>query len=98
VVAGTEMLLFDCGNGIPDHLAQIGRLPAVNKLFCTHLHRITLKVCPFLWMNWNAWAGATLRSQFGDPAGVRSASGHGRRAPTSAANTVGSITIPFKFN
>jgi ribonuclease Z len=57
VVAGTEILLFDCGNNIPDHLAQIGRLAAVNKVFLTHLHSDHTEGLPVLWMNWNAWAG-----------------------------------------
>jgi ribonuclease Z len=57
VVAGTEILLFDCGNGIPDHLAQIGRLAAVNKVFLTHLHSDHTEGLPVLWMNWSAWAG-----------------------------------------
>lgn len=56
VVAGSEVLLFDCGHGIPDHLAQIGRL-TVNKVFLTHLHSDHTEGLPVLWMNWEAWSG-----------------------------------------
>ena len=57
VVAGSEILLFDCGHGIPDHLAEIGALTSVNKVFLTHLHSDHTEGLPVLWMNWDAWAG-----------------------------------------
>jgi ribonuclease BN (tRNA processing enzyme) len=37
VVAGSEVLLFDCGHGVPDRLAQVGRT-GVSKVFLTHVH------------------------------------------------------------
>ena len=37
VVAGTEILLFDCGNSIPDHLAQIGCLGWTGQHFAFRL-------------------------------------------------------------
>ena len=57
VVAGSEVLLFDCGHGVPDRLFQIGRLSAVNKVFLTHLHSDHTEGLPELWMNENAWSG-----------------------------------------
>jgi ribonuclease Z len=56
VVAGPEVLLFDCGHGVPDRLFQIGRLSTVNKLFLTHLHSDHTEGLPELWMNENAWS------------------------------------------
>ena len=66
VVAGSEILLFDCGHGIPDHLAQINRL-YVNKVFLTHLHSDHTEGLPVLWMNWDAWVsrGTTPLSVWG---------------------------------
>lgn len=37
VVAGAEVLLFDCGHGVPNRLAQLGRTN-VSKVFLTHVH------------------------------------------------------------
>jgi len=37
VVAGSEILLFDCGHGIPNRIAQVGRT-GVSKVFLTHVH------------------------------------------------------------
>jgi ribonuclease Z len=54
VVAGSEVLLFDCGHGIPNRLAQVGRTGA-NKVFLTHVHSDHTEGLPELWMNENTW-------------------------------------------
>jgi ribonuclease Z len=54
VVAGSEVLLFDCGHGVPNRLAQIGRA-GVSKVFLTHLHSDHSEGLPELWMNEVAW-------------------------------------------
>jgi ribonuclease Z len=56
VVAGSEVLLFDCGHGVPDRLAQLGRI-GVNKVSLTRLHSDHTGKLPVLWMNENTWAG-----------------------------------------
>ena len=54
VVAGSELLLFDCGRGVPERLAQIGA-QAVNRVFLTHLHSDHTEGLPILWMNEITW-------------------------------------------
>ena len=54
VVAGPELLLFDCGRGVPENLALIGAA-FVNKVFLTHLHSDHTEGLPILWMNENTW-------------------------------------------
>lgn len=53
VVAGSELLLFDCGRGVPERLAQIGAIPT--KVFLTHLHSDHTEGLPILWMNEVMW-------------------------------------------
>ena len=60
VVAGSELLLFDCGRGVPERLAQIGA-QSVNKVFLTHLHSDHTEGLPILWMNESTW-GARLNT------------------------------------
>ena len=55
VVAGSEILLFDCGHGVPDRLAQLART-GVSKVFLTHLHSDPLEGLPELWMNEVTWS------------------------------------------
>src|SRR5215469_2822003 len=66
VVAGSEVLLFDCGHGIPNRLAQVGRT-GVNKVFLTHVHSDHTEGLPELWMNENTWGsrGSTPLSVWG---------------------------------
>jgi ribonuclease Z len=54
VVAGSELLLFDCGRGVPERLGQIGA-QGVNKVFLTHLHSDHTEGLPILWMNESTW-------------------------------------------
>jgi ribonuclease Z len=54
VVAGSEVLLFDCGHGVPNRLAQIGRT-GVSKVFLTHVHSDHTEGLPELWMNELTW-------------------------------------------
>ena len=50
VEAGGEVLLFDCGRGIPVRLSQAGpNYPAVNQLFLSHLHSDHTEGIPDLW-------------------------------------------------
>jgi ribonuclease Z len=65
-VAGSEILLFDCGHGIPDRLAQVGRT-GVSKVFLTHVHSDHTEGLPELWMNENTWSarGSTPLSVWG---------------------------------
>jgi ribonuclease Z len=53
--ANQELLLFDCGRGVPENLAQIGAT-LVNKVFLTHLHSDHTEGLPILWMNENTWS------------------------------------------
>jgi ribonuclease Z len=59
VVAGSgpnqELLLFDCGRGVPENLGYIGAT-FVNKVFLTHLHSDHVEGLPILWMNENTWS------------------------------------------
>jgi ribonuclease Z len=55
VVAGTEVLLFDCGHGVPNRLAQVGRT-SVSKVFLTHVHSDHTEGLPELWMNEVTWS------------------------------------------
>jgi len=55
VVAGPEVLLFDCGHGVPDRLAQLGRT-GVSHVFLTHLHSDHTEGLPELWMNEVTWS------------------------------------------
>jgi ribonuclease Z len=66
VVAGSEVLLFDCGHGVPDRLAQVGRT-GVSKVFLTHVHSDHTEGLPELWMNENTWGsrGSTPLSVWG---------------------------------
>src|SRR5215471_13392236 len=68
VVAGSEVLLFDCGHGVPTRLAQLGRI-GVNKVFLTHVHSDHTEGLPELWMNENTWSarGNTPLSVWGPP-------------------------------
>jgi ribonuclease Z len=68
VVAGTEVLLFDCGHGVPTRLGQLGRT-GVNKVFLTHVHSDHTEGLPELWMNENTWSarGSTPLSVWGPP-------------------------------
>jgi ribonuclease Z len=68
VVAGSEVLLFDCGHGIPNRLAQVNRI-GVSKLFLTHVHSDHTEGLAELWMNENTWSarGNTPLSVFGPP-------------------------------
>jgi ribonuclease Z len=51
VQAGGQTLLFDCGRGVTQRLAQLGvKLGAVNKLFITHLHSDHVVGIPDLWL------------------------------------------------
>ena len=54
VVAGTELLLFDCGRGVPENLSLIGA-PFVDKVFLSHLHSDHTEGLPILWMNELTW-------------------------------------------
>jgi len=54
VVAGSEVLLFDCGHGVPNRLAQLGRTN-VSKVFLTHVHSDHTEGLPELWMNEITW-------------------------------------------
>ena len=54
VVAGPEILLFDCGHGVPNRLAQVGRT-YVSKVFLTHVHSDHTEGLPELWMNEVTW-------------------------------------------
>ena len=54
VQAGPETLLFDCGRGVPERLAQLGSL-GVSKVFLTHLHSDHTQGLPILWMS--GWQG-----------------------------------------
>ena len=53
VVAGPEVLLFDCGHGVPDRLFQLNRI-SVSKVFLSHLHSDHTEGLAELWMNWDA--------------------------------------------
>jgi ribonuclease Z len=66
VVAGPEVLLFDCGHGVPDRLAQVGRT-GVSKVFLTHVHSDHTEGLPELWMNEDTWEsrGSTPLSVWG---------------------------------
>ncbi len=66
VVAGSEILLFDCGHGVPDRLAQVGRTN-VSKVFLTHVHSDHTEGLPELWMNEVTWEnrGSTPLSVWG---------------------------------
>jgi ribonuclease Z len=68
VVAGAEILLFDCGHGVPNRLAQIGRTN-VSKVFLTHVHSDHTEGLPELWMNEVTWEnrGSTPLSVWGPP-------------------------------
>ncbi len=55
VVAGSELLLFDCGRGVPERLGQIGA-QLVSKVFLTHLHSDHTEGLPILWMNESTWS------------------------------------------
>jgi ribonuclease Z len=51
VQAGGQTLLFDCGRGVTQRLAQLGvQLGAANKLFITHLHSDHIVGIPDLWL------------------------------------------------
>jgi len=54
VVAGTELLLFDCGRGVPENLSLIGA-PFVDKVFLSHLNSDHTEGLPILWMNELTW-------------------------------------------
>jgi ribonuclease Z len=83
VVAGPEILLFDCGHGVPDRLAQVGRF-GVSKVFLTHLHSDHTEGMAELWMNENTWSarGNTPLSVWGpgpgadQPAGTADLTSH----------------------
>src|SRR5580704_16537964 len=78
VIAGSEVLLFDCGRGIPERLSQLPGRISVSKVFLTHLHSDHTEGLPILWMNENTWSarGTTPLSVWGpgqdtdQPAGV----------------------------
>ena len=76
VVAGPEVLLFDCGHGIPDRLYQLNRIN-VSKVFLSHLHSDHTEGLPELWMNWTAWysRGTTPLSVWGPGRDVDQPSG-----------------------
>jgi ribonuclease BN (tRNA processing enzyme) len=62
VVAGSEILLFDCGHGVPNRLAQLGRTN-VSKVFLTHVRSDHTEGLPELWMNevtWSNWGNTPL--------------------------------------
>ena len=64
VQAGSETLLFDCGRGVPERLAQLG-VRGVSKVFLTHLHSDHTQGLPVLWMGeWNV-RGSTSLSLWG---------------------------------
>ena len=51
VQVGGQTLLFDCGRGVTQRLAQVGvRLGAADKLFITHLHSDHIIGIPDLWL------------------------------------------------
>jgi ribonuclease Z len=51
VVAGPEMLLFDCGRGVPTAIRRMAITPAdVTKVFLTHLHSDHVIAVPELWL------------------------------------------------
>jgi len=68
VVAGPEILLFDCGHGVPDRIAQVGRTYLSN-VFLTHVHSDHTEGLPELWMNEVTWGnrGSTPLSVWGPP-------------------------------
>lgn len=76
VVAGPEVLLFDCGHGIPNRLAQVGRA-GVNKVFLTHVHSDHTEGLPELWMNEVTWSnrGTTPLAVWGPPEGATQPAG-----------------------
>jgi ribonuclease Z len=83
VVAGPEVLLFDCGHGVPDRLFQLNRI-SVSKVFLSHLHSDHTEGLAELWMNWDAWysRGTTPLSVWGpgrdvdQPAGTADLTSH----------------------
>ena len=51
VVAGSEMLLFDCGRGVPAAMSRLSIAPAdVTKIFLTHLHSDHVIAIPELYL------------------------------------------------
>jgi ribonuclease Z len=57
VLAGPEVLLFDCGRGIPERLAQLNLARiSVSNVFLTHLHSDHTEGLPILWMNEFTWS------------------------------------------
>jgi ribonuclease Z len=67
IEAGGETLLFDCGRGAPERLAQLGPSKSgprlgVNKVFLSHLHSDHTKGLPILWMTgWTSRGNNPLR-------------------------------------
>jgi ribonuclease Z len=82
-IAG-QTLLFDCGRGVAQRLAQVHvRLGDANKLFLTHLHSDHTVGIPDLWLTgWlePPWAQRTGPLQVFGPAGTRSLMEHLEKA------------------
>ena len=92
VVAGPEILLFDCGHGIPNRLAQLGRTN-VSKVFLTHVHSDHTEGLPELWMNEVTWSnrGSTPLSVWGPPEAAPD-------QPSGTADLTSSVANGFATN
>jgi ribonuclease Z len=81
VVAGTEMLMFDCGRAATIRMAQMGMLLGeVNKLFVTHLHSDHVIGIPDLYLTGWASQGRTVPLRVWGPAGTRDMMAHVKKA------------------
>jgi ribonuclease Z len=93
VVAGSEVLLFDCGRGVPERLAQLplSRI-GVSKVFLTHLHSDHTEGLPVLWMNNGAWLtrGFTPLSVWGP--------GYDVDQPANVADLTTSLSLGYMTN
>ena len=80
VQAGGQTLLFDCGRGVTQRLAQLGvKLGVANKLFLTHLHSDHVVGIPDLWLTgWLEIPAAQRKGAFQvfGPAGTRNMMEH----------------------
>ena len=89
VQVGGETLLFDCGRGVPERLAQLG-VGGVSKVFLTHLHSDHTQGLPILWMGqWNG-RGSTPLSIWGPPTDVDQ--------PTGTAGLASSLATAYATN
>lgn len=81
VVAGREMLLFDCGRDRPAAITRTGILPAdVTKVFLTHLHSDHIVGVPELYLFPWATQGRSTPFQVWGPDGTRSMMEHLQKA------------------